>query len=63
MSMGSFRHRSIAVWRPTSSVKRGVVAALILTVPLLTTLVGPSARAQDETESLRVAVLFPFTGV
>jgi ABC-type branched-subunit amino acid transport system substrate-binding protein len=39
-----------------------VVAALILIVPLIATLLGPSARAQDETGPLRIAVLFPFTG-
>jgi branched-chain amino acid transport system substrate-binding protein len=43
-------------------MKRGAVALLILIVPLLTTLLGPTARAQDETGPLRVAVLFPFTG-
>jgi branched-chain amino acid transport system substrate-binding protein len=43
-------------------VMRGVVAALIMVVPLLTTLLGPSAHAQDATGPLRVAVLFPFTG-
>src|SRR5215211_4346003 len=62
MSMISFRQESTAAWRPTSSLKRGVVAALILIVPLLTTLVGPSARAQDEVGPLRIAALFPFTG-
>jgi ABC-type branched-subunit amino acid transport system substrate-binding protein len=62
MSMSSFRQVSTAVWSAPSSVKRGVVAALILIVPLLATLVGPSARAQDEVGPLRVAVLFPFTG-
>src|SRR5918998_905049 len=62
MSMSSFRQESPTGWRVSTSVKRGLVAALILIVPLLTTLLGPSARAQDEAGPLRVAVLFPFTG-
>ena len=62
MSMSSFRQETTAVWSVPSSWKRGVVAALILIVPLLTTLLGPSARAQDEAGPLRIAVLFPFTG-
>ncbi len=62
MSMSSFRQESTTGWRVSSSVKRGVVAALILIVPLIATLLGPSARAQDETGPLRIAVLFPFTG-
>src|SRR5918994_2364646 len=62
MSMRSFGVESTAGQRVPTLVKRGVVAALILIVPLLTTLLGPSARAQDEAGPLRVAVLFPFTG-
>jgi branched-chain amino acid transport system substrate-binding protein len=62
MLMSSFRRESPAGWAMSMTVKRGVVAALILIVPLLTTLLGPSARAQDEPGPLRVAVLFPFTG-
>src|SRR3712207_8481252 len=57
-----FRQESTAGQRVPSAVKRGVVAALILIVPLLTTVLGPSARAQDEAGPLRIAVLFPFTG-
>ena len=62
MSMSSFRQGSTAVWRVPSFVKRGVVAALILIVPLLATLLVPSARAQDEAGPLRIGVLLPFTG-
>jgi len=62
MSISSFRRESTAVWRLPLPMKRGVVAALILIVPLLTTLLGPSARAQDEAGPLRIAILFPFTG-
>jgi branched-chain amino acid transport system substrate-binding protein len=62
MSMSSFRQESMAGWRVPSSAKRGVVAALILIAPLFTTLLGPSARAQDASGPLRIAVLFPFTG-
>ncbi len=62
MSMSSFRQETPAVSSMRSSGKRGVVAALILIVPLLATLLGPSAHAQDEAGPLRIAVLFPFTG-
>src|SRR5215213_4809518 len=62
MSMSSFRQKTTAGWRVSSSVKRGVIAALILIVPLLATLSSPGARAQDEAGPLRIAVLFPFTG-
>jgi branched-chain amino acid transport system substrate-binding protein len=61
MSIGSCRRETSTLWSVRSSWKRGVVA-LILIVPLLTTLLGPSARAQDEAGPLRIAVLFPFTG-
>jgi branched-chain amino acid transport system substrate-binding protein len=62
MSMRSYRRKSTAGQRMSASVKRGVVTALILIVPLLATVLGPSARAQDEAGPLRIAVLFPFTG-
>src|ERR687898_1350431 len=62
MSMRSFGVESTAGQRVPTLVKRGVVAALFLIVPLLATLLGPSARAQDEAGPLRIAVLFPFTG-
>jgi branched-chain amino acid transport system substrate-binding protein len=62
MSMSSLRQVKAAVGKAPSIWKRGVVAALILIVPLLTTLLGPSARAQDEAGPLRIAVLFPFSG-
>ena len=62
MSMSRYRQETSAMSSMRSSWKRGVVAALFLIVPLLTTLLGPSARAQDEAGPLRVAVLFPFTG-
>jgi branched-chain amino acid transport system substrate-binding protein len=62
MSMSRYRRETFAVSSMRSSWKRGVVAALMLIVPLLTTLLGPSARAQDEVGPLRIAVLFPFTG-
>jgi branched-chain amino acid transport system substrate-binding protein len=62
MSMSSFRQKTTAGWRVSSSVKRGVIAALILIVPLLATVSSPGARAQDEAGPLRIAVLFPFTG-
>jgi ABC-type branched-subunit amino acid transport system substrate-binding protein len=62
MSIGNCRRETPTLWSVRSSWKRGVVAALILIVPLLTTLVGPSARAQDEVGPLRIAALFPFTG-
>ena len=62
MSIGRFRQETTAVWRAPSFWKRGAVAALILIVPLLTTLLGPSARAQDDAGPLKIAVLFPFTG-
>jgi len=62
MSIGICRQGTPTLWRVRSSWKRGVVAALILIVPLLTTLLGQSARAQDEAGPLRIAVLFPFTG-
>jgi ABC-type branched-subunit amino acid transport system substrate-binding protein len=61
MSMSRYRQETSAMSSMRSSWKRGVVA-LILIVPLLATLLGPSARAQDEAGPLRVAVLFPFTG-
>jgi len=64
MSIGSCRRETPTLWSVRSSCKwkRGVVAALILIVPLFTTLLGQSARAQDEAGPLRIAVLFPFTG-
>jgi branched-chain amino acid transport system substrate-binding protein len=62
MSIGSCRRETPTLWSVRSSWKRGVVAALILIVPLLTTLVGPSARAQDAAGPLRIGILFPFTG-
>jgi branched-chain amino acid transport system substrate-binding protein len=62
MSIGRFRQETTAVWRAPSFWKRGAVAALILIVPLLTTLLGSSARAQDDAGPLKIAVLFPFTG-
>jgi len=62
MSMRSFRRESTKAWRVPSSMKLAAVALLILIVPLLTTLLGPSARAQDASGPLRIAVLFPFTG-
>ncbi|MCC2630091.1 MAG: Extracellular ligand-binding receptor [Thermomicrobiales bacterium] len=61
MSIGTRRQEATAVWNARSFWTRGVVA-LVLIVPLLTTLLGPSARAQDEAGPLRIAVLFPFTG-
>src|SRR5215213_5853754 len=62
MSIGRCRRETPTPWSVRSSWKRGVVAALILIVPLLTTLLGPSARAQDEAGPLRIGILFPFTG-
>lgn len=62
MSMSSYRQDTIGVRSVHSSWKRGAVAALILIVPLLATLLGPSAQAQDEAEPLRIGALFPFTG-
>jgi branched-chain amino acid transport system substrate-binding protein len=62
MSIGSCRQETPTMWSVRSSWKRGVVAALVLIVPLLTTILGASARAQDEAGPLRIAVLFPFTG-
>jgi branched-chain amino acid transport system substrate-binding protein len=62
MSMSRYRQETSAVSSMRSASKRGVVAALILIVPLLTTLLGPSARAQDEAGPLRIGALFPFTG-
>jgi branched-chain amino acid transport system substrate-binding protein len=62
MSIGNCRQGTPTLWRVRSSWKRGVIASLILIVPLLTTLLGQSARAQDDAGPLRVAVLFPFTG-
>jgi branched-chain amino acid transport system substrate-binding protein len=62
MSIGRFRQETTAVWSAPSFWKRGAVAALILIVPLLTTLLGSSARAQDDAGPLKIAVLFPFTG-
>jgi ABC-type branched-subunit amino acid transport system substrate-binding protein len=57
-----YRQETPAVRRAHSSWRLRVVTALILIVPLLATLLGPSARAQDEAGPLRIAVLFPFTG-
>jgi branched-chain amino acid transport system substrate-binding protein len=62
MSMSRYRLETSAVSSMRSSWKRGVVAAVILIVPLLATILGPSARAQDDAGPLRIAVLFPFTG-
>lgn len=64
MSIRRYRQETTAVRSVHSSCKwkRGVVAALILIVPLLATLLGPSARAQDEAGPLRIGALFPFTG-
>ena len=61
MSIGSCRRETPTLWSVRSFWKRGVIS-LILIIPLLTTLLGPSARAQDEAGPLRIAVLFPFTG-
>ncbi len=62
MSIGSCRQGTPTLWSVRSFWKRGAIASLILIVPLLTTLLGQSARAQDEAGPLRIAVLFPFTG-
>lgn len=62
MSMRSFRHGTTAVRSLHSAGKRGLLAALILIVPLLATILAQSARAQDEAGPLRIAVLFPFSG-
>ena len=62
MSIGRYR-RDTAV--PSSARSRGkwrVVSALMLIVPLLVSLGGLSAGAQDEPGPLRIAVLFPFSG-
>ncbi|MCD6032437.1 MAG: Extracellular ligand-binding receptor [Thermomicrobiales bacterium] len=64
MLIDGYRQKTSAVRSAHSSCKWNlrVVTALILIVPLLATLLGPSARAQDEAGPLRIAVLFPFTG-
>lgn len=62
MSIGSNRRGTPLLRGVGSAWKHGVVAALLLIVPLLTTLLGPSARAQDAAGPLKIAVLFPFTG-
>jgi branched-chain amino acid transport system substrate-binding protein len=62
MSMSNYRQKTTAVWSVSSFWTRGVVAALILIVPLLTTILDPSARAQDAAGPLRIAILFPFSG-
>ena len=62
MSVSSFRRESTVGLEAALAHEAGTVAALILIVPLLTTLLGPSARAQDEAGPLRIAALFPFTG-
>jgi ABC-type branched-subunit amino acid transport system substrate-binding protein len=62
MSMSSYFQETPVVRSVRPHWKRAVVAALILIVPFLTTILGPSARAQDEAGPLRIAVLFPFTG-
>jgi branched-chain amino acid transport system substrate-binding protein len=62
MSIGNCRQETPTLGRVRSFWKRGVIASLILIVPLLTTLLGQSAHAQDEAGPLRIAVLFPFTG-
>ena len=62
MSLSSLPQGMAAVRSAHSAWKRGLVAALILIVPLLATILGPSARAQDEAGPLRIAVLFPFSG-
>jgi branched-chain amino acid transport system substrate-binding protein len=62
VSISGYRQKSTAVWSVPSSWKRGAVAVLLLVVPLLTTILGPSARAQGDAGPLRIGALLPFTG-
>jgi branched-chain amino acid transport system substrate-binding protein len=62
MSIGRFRQNNTATWWASHRWGVRAIAALMLLVPLAVTDVGEGARAQDEAEPLRIAVLFPFTG-
>jgi len=62
MSIGRYRRDSAVPSSVRSRGKWRVVSALMLIVPLLVSLGGPSAGAQDEPGPLRIAVLFPFSG-
>lgn len=62
MLIGQFRQNTTATWCASRRWGLRATAALLLLVPLVATYAGEGARAQDEAEPLRIAVLFPFTG-
>ena len=62
MSIGGYHRRKTTARSVDSLWNWRVVGALMLIVPLLATIGGSNAGAQDEAGPLRIAVLFPFTG-
>ncbi|MBW3631401.1 MAG: ABC transporter substrate-binding protein [Chloroflexi bacterium] len=62
MLIGQFRQNTTATRCASRRWGLRATAALLLLVPLVATYAGEGARAQDEAEPLRIAVLFPFTG-